>query len=103
MKPALFVSSVMSNIKLPKRKLECFANSKSEPVHFTGNLPLSGYENLSWQFLNTSEKGSVEIVLSNKENNKIICLEIPATADFIAVCTKGRSGSFELESGISLS
>ena len=103
MKPTLFVSSVMSNIKLPKRKLESFANCNKKVDTFPDNLALQGYENISWQFLNTSEKRNVQIVLSNKEDKRVICLEIPATADFLAICTKGHSGSFELEFGISLS
>lgn len=103
MKPTLFISSVMSNIKLQKEKIECFANSGRKVDTFPHNLPLPEYESISWQFLNTSEKGNVQIVLGKEEDNKAIYLQIPVAADFLAVCTKRRSGSFELEFGISLS
>jgi hypothetical protein len=67
------------------------------------NIELRGYEKVDWKFLTASGKGIVEMVLSNKENNKIICIEIPATVNFLVVCTRRQSGFYKFESGISLS
>jgi hypothetical protein len=106
MKPSLFVSSVMSNINLPKTKLEGAANNHREnnlnrPLPNDFDLP--GYESIAWRFIKTKGTGNVQMVLSNEQNNNFICLAIPAMANFLAVCTKGRSENFEFEFGISLS
>jgi hypothetical protein len=106
MKSSLFVSSVMSNINLPKTKLEVTANNYRKNDlnrRSPNNSDLQGYENIAWQFIKTRGTGNVQMVLSNKQNNNAICLAIPAIANFLAVCTQGRSGNFELEFGISLS
>ena len=106
MKPSLFVSSVMSNINLPKTKLEGAANNyKANNVSSpsVNNSDLPGYESIVWQFLKTRVTGNVQMVLSNQQNNNLICLAIPAVANFLAVCTKKSSENFELEFGISLS
>jgi hypothetical protein len=106
MKPSLFVSSVMSNINLPKTKLEGTANNyRNNNLNrlFANNFDLPGFESIVWQFMKTIGTGNVQMVLSNKQNNSVICLVIPAIANFMAVCTKGCSGNFELEFGISLS
>lgn len=106
MKPSLFVSSVISNINLPKTKLEGAANNSKKSdlnVPPANNSDLPGYESIVWQFLKTRVAGSVQMVLSNKQNINLICLAIPAVASFLAVCTKGQSQNFEFEFGISLS
>lgn len=106
MKPSLFVSSVMSNINLPKTKLEGAANNyrKNNLNRLYGaNFDLPGYESIVWQFIKTTGTGNVQMVLANKQNNNVICLAIPAMANFLAICTKGRSGNFGFEFGISLS
>ena len=106
MKPSLFVSSVISNINLPKTKLEGAANNNKKSdlnAPQANNSDIFGYESTVWQFLKTRVTGSVQMVLSNKQNNSLICLAIPAVANFLAICTTGRSGNFEFEFGISLS
>ena len=106
MKPSLFVSSVMSNINLPTKKLEGAANNyRGNNLNrpFANNFDLPGYENIVWKFIKTRGTGNVQMVLSNKQNNNLICLAIPAVANFLAVCTKGPSQNFEFEFGISLS
>ena len=105
MNPTMFISSAMSNISLPKRNPEAVANWSWNPKHniLAENFELAGFEKLDWKFLTASGHGSVEMVVSNKENNKIICIEIPATANFLAVCTRRQSQFYKLEFGISLS
>lgn len=105
MKPTMFISSVISNIRLPKRRLEAVANCSGNPKHNirVENSELAGYEKLDWKFLTASGNGNVEMVLSNKGNNKIICTEIPAMAYFLAVCTRRQSAYYKFEFGISLS
>ena len=106
MKPSLFVASVMSNINLPKTKLEGAANNHRKSNlnhHFANNFDLPGYESKVWQFIKIRGTGNVQMILSNKQNKNAICLAIPAIANFLAVCTKGRSENFEFEFGISLS
>ena len=106
MKPSFFVSSVMSNINLPKTKLEGAANNNRKNNlnrPFRNNYDLPGYESIVWQFIKTTGTGNVQMVLANKQNNNVICLAIPAIANFLAICTKGRSGNFGFEFGISLS
>lgn len=105
MKPTMFISSVMSKISLPQRRLEAAANCSRSPGQNTlhRDLSLKGYENVDWKFLTVSGNGNVQMVFSSKQDNKIICVEIPAAANFLAVFTKGQSAFFKFEFGISLS
>ena len=106
MKSSLFVSSVVSNINLPKTKLEGAANNYKKNNFtrpFANKFDLAGYESIAWQFIKTTGRGNVQMVLSNEHRNDVICLAIPAMANFLAICTKGRSENFEFEFGISLS
>ena len=104
MRTKLFISSVKSNINLPKEKLEQIANHQAgSNGAFNNNFVLPGYESIAWQFLNTYGSGNVQMVFSNGNNNEIICLEIPTSADFLAFCTKGNTGNFQFEFGMSLS
>ncbi len=104
MKQSLIISSVMSKISLPKTKLENDINKRNNrgKLSFVDIL-LPGFENISWQFLNTAVSGDVEIVFANKQNNKITRLDVPVTTGFLAGCTKGNQGSYKLAFGISLS
>ena len=105
MNPTMFISSAMSKISLPKINPEAVANWSWNPKHniLAENFELAGFEKLDWKFLTASGHGSVEMVVSNKENNKIMSIEILATANFLAFCIRRPSESFKFESGISLS
>lgn len=105
MKPTMFISSVLSKISLPKRRLEAAANCTRDSRNNTliKNIKLDGYENVEWKFLTVSGSGSVELVFSNKHKSKMVCVEIPALANFLAVCIRGDSENYKLEFGISLS
>ena len=70
---------------------------------FVNEIDLPGYENITWRFINTRGTGNVQMVLSNVENNNVICLAIPAMADFLAIYITRDSMNPEFEFGISLS
>ena len=104
MKPTILISSVKSDINLPKRNLEVIANySKSIPDIVPGDFELLGYENVSWQFLNALGTGNVWITLLNRQSNTVVQREIPISARFMAVCTKSLPGKYKFQFGISLS
>ena len=94
----------MSDVRLPKRNVEVIANCdriKHGILNNESGLP--GYENISWCFINALAVGNVQITLKNKLKNRFTYREIPATANFMAVCTKAPSENYELKYIISLS
>lgn len=104
MKPTMFISSVMSKISLPQRKLEAVANcSRSPKNNLHRDISLTGYEDVDWKFLTASGNGNVQMVFSSMQDNKVLCVEIPAAANFLAVFTKGQTEYYKFEFGISLS
>lgn len=105
MKPTMFISSVMSKISLPQRKLEAAANCSRSPKQNTliTDIRMKGYEDVDWKFLTVSGHGNVQMVFSSRRDKKIICVEMPAAANFLAVFIKGQSAFYKFEFGISLS
>lgn len=104
MKPTIFISSVKSEINLPKRNLEAIANnSKSKNDIASGEFKPSGYENVSWRYFNALGVGRVWVTLLNRQSNKVVQREIPVSASFIAVCTRSGGGKYQLQFSISLS
>lgn len=103
MKPTIDLSSVRSDIKLPKRNLEAVANCSRTPGISISDCDLPGYENIAWRFLNALGIGKVQMTFVDRRNDKFIYREIPTSASFIAVCTKAPSERHKLNFSISLS
>lgn len=105
MNPSIILTSVTSYVDLPVRELENAANKYAYHKNLSAeeDLNLSGYENISWRFLNTTVKGNVQLVFANAYNSKVICIDVPTKTHFIAACTNANKEKFELEFGISLS
>ena len=100
----LVVVSVTSNINFPKRKLEDEVNNRKRrgKLNFT-DIPLPGYEDISWHFGPTRVSGEVEIVVENKQSDTLICLDVPVTATFLVGCTKRIHDKYKLATAVSLS
>ena len=103
MKPTIFISSVKSDVSLPKRNLEAIANyGRSKHNSAARNAELRGYENVSWRFLNGLGTGNVWLTLLNKQTNKVVQCEIPVSSSFMVVCTKSPDENYKFQFGISL-
>lgn len=106
MKQSIFVASVVSNLDLPRTKLEEFVNKNKNDRSgrwTNSNIQVPGFENKSWRFVNSLVHGTVEMVFGKDNSDHIICIEIPVAAAFVAVCTKGSYANYELDSAVSLS
>lgn len=104
MKPTILISSVKSDISLPKKNLEAIANYSGSKFDIaSGDFKLPGYENVSWRFLNALGIGNVWVTLLNRKTNKVVQREIPVSASFMAVCTKPAARNPKFQFAISLS
>ena len=104
MKSTAYISSVKSDISLPKRNLEAIAdNGGSKHDSSTANVKLRGYESVSWRFLNALGIGNVWLTLLSRQTNKVVQSEIPVSGSFMAVCTKSPGGNYKFQFAISLS
>lgn len=106
MKKSFFISSVLSKINLPITRFQKKLPNNKKPTTCKSGLSeidLPGFEKVLWQFADVSVSGEIEIVFASKFNNKILCLDVPATTGFLVTCIQGLDGSRKLAFGASLS
>ena len=104
MRSTIYISSVKSDISLPKRNLEAIADyGGSGHRNARANAELRGYEDVSWRFLNTLGTGNIWLTLLNRQTNKVVQCEIAVAGKFMAVFTKSPAGNYKFQFGVSLS
>ncbi len=98
------ITSVTSNVNLPKEKLENFINNdkKRDKISFD-NAFLPNLENISLYSVYTPVSGDVKIGFANKRNGDLVTYNVPVETWFLVTCTKRKFGSYKLTFGVSLS
>ena len=99
----LLIKSVRSKIHWPKTQLEKHVNRHHTRSLRIADVPLPGYEDIAWSFTHIPVKGHLEIVFANNRTGETMSVDVPASAGFLAGCTKRNKGNFELAVGLSLS
>src|SRR6476659_4851539 len=100
MKKFLNISTVKSNIKLPKTALEGYVNSytnkRKRKVCLKEKRSFSNlYENIETKSAHAPVTGNVEIVFYEDHRNSDR-VQIPVTTGFFFTCIKGRDGVYKM-------
>ena len=103
MQPSPRQTSVVSKVKLPEERLEYFFNERFEPHKEDRHSNLKDFSNLNWCSTEAPAHGTVQIVLSNRRTNRILCAEIPVKTYFLVTATRTNNQPCELTFGLSLS
>ena len=110
MKHSAFITSVLSDIKLPNSQVENIVNyrlrkEKCKPP-ITGidhSHVFKQYEAITTYSTQVAIKGSVHICLADSRKGIIERSEIPMTASFLVTCIKGKKGWYKVGISTSLS
>lgn len=106
MKKSFLVTSVLTRVDLPAARVEQEINRLNGPAGSEtrfADIPLAGFENISWHFANVFVKGEVEIGYKNRWSSKSGSVHIPTAAGFFATCIQTNNGNNKLAFGTSLS